>query len=75
MRNRPRKLTVPYYNLQCREHSKPVSRYVPHIDQVEIVKEKHRAHYRIVSDAGVPRMRRRSSLQELQKFYVGATRG
>ena len=26
----------PYYNLQCREHGKPVSRYVPR-DQVEAV--------------------------------------
>ena len=28
----------PYYNLQCREHGKPVSRYVPQ-DQVEMVQE------------------------------------
>ena len=28
----------PYYNLQCREHGKPVSRYVPR-DQVARVKE------------------------------------
>ena len=28
--------TGPYYNLQCREHGKPVSRYVPR-DQVETV--------------------------------------
>ena len=28
----------PYYNLQCRENGKPVSRYVPR-DQVETVKE------------------------------------
>ena len=26
----------PYYNLQCREHGKPLSRYVP-ADQVELV--------------------------------------
>lgn len=28
----------PYYNLQCRENGKPVSRYVPQ-DQVELVQE------------------------------------
>lgn len=34
----------PYYNLQCREHGKPVSRYVPR-DQVETV-EQHTDNYK-----------------------------
>ena len=34
----------PYFNLQCRENGKPVSRYVPR-DQVEAVKE-HTDNYR-----------------------------
>jgi len=34
----------PYYNLQCREEGKPVSRYVPR-DQVETV-ERNTANYR-----------------------------
>lgn len=33
----------PYYNLQCRENGKPVSRYVP-ADQVEAV-TRHTANY------------------------------
>lgn len=33
----------PYYNLQCREHGKPLSRYVP-ADQVEVVAV-HTANY------------------------------
>lgn len=33
----------PYYNLQCRENGKPVSRYVPG-DQVELVAQ-HTANY------------------------------
>jgi hypothetical protein len=35
--------TGPYYNLQCRENGKPVSRYVPG-DQVELVAQ-HTANY------------------------------
>ena len=49
-RTEPGKLCVlrqgpegPYYNLQCREHGKPVSRYVPR-EQVELVAE-HTANY------------------------------
>jgi len=34
----------PYYSLQCREHGKPVSRYVPR-EQVEAV-ERHTANYK-----------------------------
>lgn len=34
----------PYYNLQWREHGKPVSHYVPH-DQVDMVKA-HTENYR-----------------------------
>jgi len=34
----------PYYNLQCRENGKPVSRYVPQ-EQVEVVAE-HTENYR-----------------------------
>jgi hypothetical protein len=34
----------PYYNLQCREGGKPVSRYVP-VDQVEVVAQ-HTDNYK-----------------------------
>lgn len=34
----------PYYSLQCREHGKPISRYVPR-DQVEAVAQ-HTANYK-----------------------------
>lgn len=34
----------PYYNLQCRENGKPVSRYIPR-EQVDLVRE-HTENYR-----------------------------